>query len=469
MSRVDYADPLAPAPRFGLPEASDPHRIDPRAVRAVRYATIPFAISVGAHFVFFLAYWLPELRGPGPSWWLQQLAPLSSKYLVSGGEPLTELQEDSPGIAAALLLILSLLILWMTRSRHWMARTWISAPVLAGAAVCVVTIALLAVQHSLGDFWLSVLLMICWAGAAGMAAWLSLVVDVDASPAKGHRSGLAILITFILLGAPPTAVGRLLFAPELRQAAEDLQQSTEALHNEALALPANFWVYLTGVLVGLVVWLSYQIVPPRRDRRTGTLAAALVGSLITLLVLGALVTRPAALAQTQRIYTESPSDRLGRTCGTWIVDPAAPVERTVVIAGSGCRELTSYEGYIEREMQVFPDTLANLNARTPEGVPIRSQLISARYDRMLVVVSSDQEDHRATTVRGILLSGSIQVWQWSCASPTDLTVRFAAVPGVAEDDSDQGYITLPGETSSVVVGCPNLLKHLDPRTGLGKA
>jgi hypothetical protein len=469
MSHVEYADPLAPAPRFGPPEAPDPHRVDPRAVRAMRYATIPFAISAGAHIVFFLNYWLPEIGGSEPSWWLQQLAPLSSKYLVSGGEPLTELQEDSPGIAATLLLILSLVILWMTRSRHWMARTWISAPVLAGAAVCVVTIALLAVQRNLGAFWLSVLLMICWAGAAGMAAWLSFGVDIDALPAKGHRSGLVILIAYILLGAPPTAVGRLLFAPELRQAAEELQQSNEALRNEALALPTNFWVYLAGVLVGLVVWLSYQIMPPSRDRRTGILAAALVGSLIALLVLGALVTRPAALAQTQRIYTESPADRIGRTCGMWIVDPAAPVERTVVIDGSDCRELTSYEGYIQREMQLFPDTLANLNARTPESVPIRSRLISARYDRMLVVVSSDQKDRRATTVRGILLSGSIQVWQWSCASPTDLTVRFAAVPGVVGDDSYSGYITLPGETSSVVVGCPSLLKHLDPRTGLGKA
>jgi hypothetical protein len=467
MSRVEYADPLAPAPRFGVPETSDPNRIDPRAVRAVRMATVPFAISVGAHFVFFLAYWLPEIRDWAQPW-LQQLAPLSSKYLVSGGEPLTGLQENSPGIAATLLLILSLLILWMARSGYWMARTWLPAPVLAGAAVCVVTLALLAVQHSLGDFWLSVLLMICWVGAAGTAAWLSMVVDVEALPAKGHQSGLAILIAYILLGAPPTAVGRLLFAPELRAAAAELQHNTEALSNAALALPANLWIYLAGVLAGVVVWLIYQIVPPRRDRRTVTLAAAIAGSLIALLAFGGLVTRPAALDQTQQIRSESPADELGRTCGTWILDPAAPVEETVVIDGSDCRELASYEGYFQREMQMFPDTLANLAARTPEGVPIRSRLISARYDRMLVVVSSDQEDGRATTVRGILLSGSIQVWQWSCASPRDLTVRFAAVPGVVEDDSSQGYITLPGETSSVVVGCPDLLKHLDPRTGLGK-
>jgi hypothetical protein len=469
MSRVDYADPQAPAPSFGVPEPLDPTGSQPRATRAVRFAIVPLAISLGAHFVFFLAFWVPETnRFPPQEWWLNQLAPLSSRYLISGGEPLADLQENSAGIPAALLLILSLLILWMARSGYWVARTWIWAPVLAGAAVCVVTIALLAAQNSLGLAWVSVLLMICWVGAAGAAAWLSMVVDVDSLPAKSHTSGLSILIAYVLLGAPPTAVGRLLFAPELREVAADLQQNSVALRTAALGLPTNLWIYLTGVLAGVVAWLAYQLIPPRRDRRTVTLAGVLVGSLIVLLVLGAFVTRPAALEQTERLRTESPADRLRINCGEWIVDPAAPVKQTVVISGSGCQTVTTYEGYVQLDVREIPESLRGVSVRTPEGVRITSQLVAARYDSMLVVATRDVDDpdSRATSVRGLLLTDGIPVWQWSCPNPTDLTLRFAGVP--SGDDEERGYITLPGEPPGVVVGCPAILKHLDPQTGLGK-
>jgi hypothetical protein len=468
MSRLEYADPQAPAPSFGVPEATDPNRNEPRALRAVRIATIPFVISIAAHFVFFLAFWVPETsRFPQQAWWLNQLAPLSSQYVISGGMPLAELQEGGAGVTATLLLIFSLLILWMARSGYWVARTWIWAPVLAGAAVCVVTIALLAANHQLALAWVSVVLMICWVVAAGWAAWLSMLVDIDSLPRKGHRSGLAILIAYVLLGAPPTAVGRLLFAPELREVAEELQQNTVALRTAALALPTNLWIYLSGVLAGVVLWLAYQLVPPRRDRRTVTLAAALVASLITLLAFGGLVTQPAASKQTERLRTESPIDRLRLTCGKWIADPAAPVQQTVAIDQPDCNRLTTYAGYIQREMQILPEDFSSLNLRTPEGEPIRGKFVAARYDTVLVVASGGVEDHRATTVRGLLLSDGIQVWQWRCPTKTDLTLRFAGVPG--GDDGSRGYITLAGETSAVVVGCPSTLKRLDPRTGLGKS
>ena len=469
MSRVDYADPQAPAPSFGVPEPIDPDESQPRAIRAVRFAVVPLAISLGAHFLFFLAFWVPETnRFPPQDWWLNQLAPLSSKYLISGGEPLAVLQENSAGIPAALLLILSLLILWMARSEYWVARTWIWAPVLAGAAVCVVTITLLAAEQNLRYAWFSVVLMMCWVGAAGAAAWLSMVIDVDSLPSKSATSGLAILIGYVLLGAPPTAVGRLLFAPELRDVAADLQQNTVALRTAALGLPANLWIYLAGVLAGVVAWLVYQLIPPRRDRRTVTFAGALGGSLIALLILGVFVAAPAAEKQTNKLRTQSPAPQLRLTCGEWIVDPAAPIQQTVVISGntSGCRTVTTYSGYIQQHVEPLPEPLANLTASTPEGVSIDSRLIAARYGSMLVVASGDSEVRHVTTVRGLLLSDGIQVWQWSCPVPTDLTLRFARVPG--GDDADKGYITLPGETEGIVVGCPDTLKQLDPQTGLGK-
>jgi|SRR5215211_5292345 len=470
MSRVEYADPLAPAPSFGVPEAPDPNRTQPRAIRAVRLATIPFAISVVAHLVLFVAYWVPETNRFGPrEWWLAQLAPLSSKYLVAGGESLTPLHDNSSGIAAVLLLIFSLLILWMARSRYWVARTWIWAPVLAGAAVCVVTIALLAANDTLRFTWVSVFLMICWVAAAGSAAWLSMLVDVDSLPVKGHRSGLLILIAYAVLGAPPTAVGRFLFAAELRDVAAELQfNSIPSLRTAALALPANLWIYLSGVLAGIVLWLAYQLVPPRRDRRTITLAAALVGSLILLLAFGALVTRPAALQQTERLTTESPVDRLRITCAAWVLDSGAAVEHTVVIDAWDCQRLTTYEGYFQRDLYMIPEALRNVTVRTPEGVPIRSNLIAARYGNILVVATRNAEgnDNRATAVRGLLLPAGVQVWQWSCQVPMDLTLRFAGVP--SGDNPDRGYITMAGEGPGVVVGCPTILKQVDPRTGLGR-
>jgi hypothetical protein len=467
MSRVDYADPLAPAPSFGVPQTTEPDRGNPRAVRAVRIATIPFGISIVAHFIFFVAYWLPETDSRWQDWWLNQLAPLASQYLSSGGEPISGLQEESTGIAAVLLLILSVLILWMARSHYWVARTWIWAPVLAGAATCVVTIALLAANQNLGGTWVSVVLMICWVAAAAWAAWLSMIVDIDSLPPRGRLSGLAILIAYAVLGAPPTAVGRLLFAPELREVAAELQNNTERFRTAALAFPAILWLYLAGVLAGVVVWLLYQLLPPRRGRRSINVTLALVASFIALLALGVLVARPEALQLTDRLRTESPIDRLRSACGSWIVDPAAPIKKTVVIEDhSDCRQLITYEGYVEREMQMLPEPLAGVRANTPEGVSIRSRLIAARYGNMLVIVSSGEEDGKATTVRGLLLSDGIQVWQWRCESPTSLTLRFAGVQ--VQDDPSRGYITLPGETQAVVVGCPAMLKHLDPRTGLGK-
>ncbi len=468
MSRLEYADPQAPAPSFGVPEAVDPAGNEPRALRAVRIATIPFVISAGAHFVFFLAFWVPESsRFPPQPWWLNQLAPLSSKYLVSGGMAMSELQANDPGIAAALLLILSVLILWMARSGYWVARTWIWAPVLAGAAVCVVELALLAANEELSLVWVSVFLMICWVGSAGWAAWLSMLVDIDAVPAKGHRSGVLILLAYVLLGAPPTAVGRMLFGHDLRAVAYDLQQNTVALRTAALALPANLWIYLSGVLAGVVLWLTYQLVPPRRDRRTIALAGAFVAALIVLLVFGAFVTGPAASERAYQLRYRSPVEELGSTCGKWVADPAATVQHTLAIDQSDCRRVTTYEGYIQREMQIIPETLTGVRVNTPEGVLIQSKLVAAKYDNVVVVATRNPGgDYRATAVRGWLLSDGIQVWQWSCPTPTDLTLRFARVPG--GDDAYRGYITLRGETSSVVVGCPAIVKRLDPHTGLGK-
>ena len=98
---------------------------------------------------------------------------------------------------------------------------------------------------------------------------------------------------------------------------------------------------------------------------------------------------------------------------------------------------------------------------------IQSDVVSARYDNMVVVATSTEGDSRASAVRGLRLSDGAQVWKWSCPERTELTLRFAGVP--TGDDTAKGYVTMAGEPRSVVVGCPQLIKHLDPRTGLGIA
>jgi hypothetical protein len=464
MSRVEYADPKAPAPSFGVPDAWEPRPSSPRAERAALASTIPLVISIFVFALFVVSYWLPEtIRFPGRNWWLTQLSPLVSKYLTSAGQPLVDIQEHQLGIAGSLLLILGLLIFWMARSRYWMARMWIWAPVLAGTAVCVASTAVLAVRGDLSRTSASVILMIVWAGTAAAAAWLSMLVDAESLPPKSHRSGLFILVAFIVLGAPATAVGRLLFAPEVREVAAELQNNV-ALRTEALRLPENGLIYLTGALVGVVAWLAYQVFPLRRDRRTTVLVTALVGSLIVTLALGTLVTAPTAARQVDRLRTESPRERLRSACESWIVDLTAPVKETVALDGTGCRRMIRYAGYLQQDLTYLTESVSRVAVQTPEGVPIKSKVVFARYDDMLVVATSNQGG-RASGVRGLRLTDSAQVWKWSCPEQTELTLRFAGVP--TGDNAPLGYVTMEGEGRSVVVGCPQTVKHLDPRTGLG--
>ncbi len=163
MSRVEYADPQAPAPSFGAPDTWEPRPSSPRATRAALASTVPLAISIVVFAIFITSYWLPETsRFAGRDWLLTQLSPLVSKYLTSAGQPLVDIQDNQLGVAGFLLLIFGSLIFWMARSRYWMARMWIWAPVLAGAAVCVATTAVLAIRNDLSRTSLSVILMIIW-------------------------------------------------------------------------------------------------------------------------------------------------------------------------------------------------------------------------------------------------------------------------------------------------------------------
>jgi hypothetical protein len=427
---------------------------------------VPAAICVGVNFIFFIMYWIPETSHfPGRSGLLTALSPLASKYLASGGTAIVDLQHEQLGLSAILLLICSLLIAWAARTRYWLARVWLPAPVLLGWIVCIVTISILAHRNQVNSCLLSVVLMIIWAVAAGAAGWWTMAIDVDSLPPKTYRSGLVVLGAYAILGAPATAVGRWLVAPELREVANTLQGNQVAMRTAALGLPANAWIYVSGVLAGLTIWLAYQLLPARRDFRSVLIGTALAGSLVLTLAFGWLVAAPSALTQTKRITTESPLDHIAFTCGSWIADPAATVQHTLVIDGLSCRRLTVYEGYRQIRTETLTGSVSPLAVRTPEGMAIDSGLVSARYEAILVIAMSNRLDGHADRLLGLQLLDGSHTWEFGCGELGDLTVRFAGVPG--GDHAGLGHTTMPNEVPSVVVGCPAKLRYLDPGTGTG--
>jgi hypothetical protein len=468
MSQIAYADPAAPAPDLGVPQAPRTETDQVRVRRAMMTSMIPAAISLGVNFIFFIVYFIPETSHfPGRSGLLTELSPLASKYLASGGTEIVGLQREQLGLSPILLLITSLLIAWAARTRYWLARVWLPAPVLLGWIVCIVNLAILAHRNQVQSCLLGVVLLIIWAVAAGAAGWWTMAIDVDSLPPKSYRSGLAMLAVYAILGAPATAVGRWLFAPELRALANTLQGNQVAMRTAALGLPANAWVYLSGVLVGVTIWLAYQLLPARRDFRSVVTGAGLVGSLVLTLAFGWLVAAPSAVTQTNRITTASPAGHLAFTCGVWIADPAAPVKRTLVIDGLTCRRLTVYEGYRQLRTETLPGSASPLAVRTPEGMSIDSGLVSARYESILAIAISSRLDGHADWILGLHLVDGSKAWEFGCANLGELTVRFAGVPG--GDRLGLGQITLPNEVPSVVVGCPATFRYLDPATGLGVA
>jgi hypothetical protein len=468
MSQIAYADPAAPAPDLGVPQTPRTESDQLRVRRAMTTSIIPAAISLGVNFIFFIMYWIPETSHlPGRSGLLTALSPLASKYLASGGTEIVGLQREQLGLSPILLLIISLLIAWAARTRYWLARVWLPAPVLLGWIVCIVNIATLAHRNQIQSCMLSVVLLIIWAVAAGAAGWWTMAIDVDSLPTKSYRSGLALLAAYAILGAPATAVGRWLFAPELRAAADSLQGNEVAMRTAALGLPANAWIYISGMLVGVTIWLAYQLLPARRDFRSVVIGSGLVASLLVTMAFGWLVAAPSAVTLTKRITTESPAGHLAFTCGVWIADPAAPVKHTLVIDDLSCRRLTVYEGYRQLRTETLTGSVSPLAVRTPEGMPIESGLVSAQYEVILAIAMSNQLDGHADRILGLHLLDGSKAWEFGCANLGELTVRFAGVPG--GDHPGLGQITLPNEVPSVVVGCPAKLRYLDPATGVGTA
>ena len=468
MSRIAYTNPQAGRPDVGSLGPSSPERAE--VSRKIRQAaTIPLVISLGAQWVFFINYWVPEVSHfPAHNLWLTQLAPLASVALTSEGQPQVEAQNGQWGLPALVLLVCAFALFWLSRTRHWLGRTAMLAPAALGLVAALAIVIGLAVRGTLSSTMVGVLLLITWVFSAGYAALHGFLDNLGPLPPKTWHSGLPLLVLYAIIGAAPTAVGRWLFAPELRDAAARLQDNTVAMSRAALWTSTTVLLYLSGLLVGVAVWVAYQAWPPRRERAFIGRSLIVLGILIITAAIGWPATTQASKRVDQLTYA-SPAQEVRFTCGSWILDQptTVPLQRepanTLVITGFTCQTVTAFSGYQQLSTHTLPVSLSPVIARTPDGARISGRIVAAQYGDVIVVAGSDRFDVNANELLGIGITDSAELWRYTCSHGPPMGVRFANTPG--GDNPAEGHITQGEVGPDVVVNCEGQTLHINPTTG----
>ncbi|GAA1830001.1 hypothetical protein ACFFOM_04660 [Microlunatus capsulatus] len=459
-----YADPHAPAPTLspvGVPERPDDRA---RFVTRVRVAaTVPLVIGLGTHVLFLVAYWIPETSAfPAHDWWLGQLSPLVSEALTSDGEAQVEAQWRQPGLGGLLLLLAAVALFVLDRRPRLLGPGAAVLPAAVGTLVALVTAVALVLGGRPSASGLTLVLLALWVGTAGYAALAGLLVDTEAYRERRWRHGVVLLAAYAVVGPVPTAVGRALFGPQLRDAAAALQGNTVALRLAALTNGTTLLLYLSGLLVGVAVWGAYQCWPPRRDLRTGLRVLVLVGALVLTALVGSAAAGPAE-RRAEQLRQDSPADAIRFSCGAASLDgsgPGAPA-RTLVITGFTCTTLTTYEGYRQQVTRELPFSLAPVTVRDPDGRRLPGRVVSAQYGPTLVLVGSSRVDTGADELLAVAVDDGRELWRSSCPDRRPLRLRFTGVPG--GDDPQHGR--LAAGPAAVVVTCAGRTTRLDPDTG----
>jgi hypothetical protein len=468
VSKIAYSNPLATRPDVGsLGSAAPESAEDSRKIRHA--ATVPLIISLGAQWVFFIHYWIPETTAfPASNLWLTQLAPLASVALTSEGQPQVGAQNGQWGLPALVLLVCAFALFWLSRTRHWLGRTAMLAPAALGLVAALTIVIGLAARGSLSTSLVGVLLLFVWVFSAGYAALHGFLDNLGPLPAKTWHSGLPVLIAYAIVIPAPIAVGRSLFAPAMRDAAARLQDNTVALRLAALWTPSTVLLYITGLLIGVAVWVAYQAWPPRREMAFVGRALIVIG----ILIITAAVGWPATIMANKRVNEltyASPADEVRFTCGAWILDQPSTVSpqqepaKTLVISGFTCHTVTAYAGYQQLSTHSLAVSLSPVIGHTPEGARISGRIVAAQYGDVLVVAGSDRFDVNANELLGIGLTDSAQLWRYACARGAPIGVRFANVPG--GDDPAEGHITQGEIQPEVVVTCQGQIVRINPVTG----
>ena len=469
MTKITYTNPGAARPEVGSLRPSGAERAeDSRKIRQA--ATIPLVISLGAQWVFFIHYWIPETSTfPTKELWLTQLSPLASAALTSEGQPQVQAQNGQWGLPALVLLICAFALFWLSRTRHWLGRTAMLAPAALGLIAALASVIALAAKGELRSTMIGVLLLIIWVWSAGYASLHGFLDNLAPLPPKNWYSGLPLLAVYAIIGPAPTAVGRWLFAPEIRDAAYALQDNTVALRLAALWTASSALLYLCGLLIGVAVWVAYQAWPPRRDAAFIGRCLIVIGILIVTGAVGWPATSVAEKRVTELGY-ESPADEVNFSCGSWILDqpttasPQRQPAQTLVISGFSCRTVTTFAGYQQLSTRGLNVSLSSVTAYTPEGARISGRIVAAEYGEVIVVAGTNRFDTRANVLLGLGLTDSAELWRYVCGDGP-LGVRFANVPG--GDNPANGHITQGEVTPEVVATCDGQIVRINPTTGPG--
>ena len=459
---IDYANQTARRPGLGPLTSSEKDREIATKNRA--WASVPFSISLTVHLIFLLYYWLPDMNDfPGDVWWVTQLAPLASPWLTSRGEPQVAAQQDT-GLGPAVMLVAAFFMVCLSRSHRWWGRIGILVPATIGGLAGLGILVRLLSTGGNRTSTLSVMLLLLWVSVAAYVAAQGYQDRFGTPPPKNWRSGLPSLVGYALIGPLPIAVGRGLFAPELRDQAVALEGNTVALRLAALVTASTAWLYLSGLLVGVSLWVLYRWWPLRRGTQVTGLLIAMAVMLVITSAFGLIAARLAAVRTTQ-LQLGSPAEEAAfATCGAWVGPRTSASEPvlTLGVTGAGCRTVTVFRGYRQMSTGTVPNSLSPIEARTPENRPILTKQVGAVYGSIVVVAASDRLDRTPTSVLGLRITDGTQAWESSCAD--GLTVRFALVD--PKDDPVKGHITEDGETvPQVLVGCGGKVRSLDPQTG----
>lgn len=468
MSRIAYTNPQASRPDVGSLGPKSPERAE--VSRKIRQAAaIPLVISLGAQWVCFIVYWIPEVgHFPAHELWLTQLAPLASVALTSEGQPQVQAQNGQWGLPALVLLVCAFALFWLSRTRHWLGRTAMLAPAALGLVAALTIVVGLAVRGIMSSSMVGVALLIVWVFSAGYAALHGLLDNLGPLPPKTWYSGLPLLAVYAVVAAAPVAVGRWLFASDLRDAGARLQANTVALSRAALWTSSTVLLYLTGLLIGVAAWVAYQAWPPRREMAFVGRSLIVVGILIITAAIGWPATTQANKRVDELTYA-SPAEEVHFTCGAWILDQPTTVSqqpvpaKTLVITGFSCRTVTAFSGYQQLSTHTLPVSLSPVIAHTPEGAKISGRIVAAQYGDVLVVAGSNRFDVNTNYLLGIGLTDSAELWRYPCVHGPPMGVRFANVPG--GDNPAEGHLTMGEVGPEAVISCQRQLVSINPMTG----
>lgn len=454
-------------------------RRDPRS--ALQWAYAPLAITLVVNAIFFVAYWVPEFaRFPGHDWLYNQLAPLGSTALTSQGEPLAQVQVGRGSLIPTFLLLASLPLPALFRARQWQLRLVIPAAFgYVGAMGLVITALGLLAR---GQFLASVIglaLMAGWVAAIGVTVYRLVWVNTDDLPRRPTRV-LWIVALVALLHPLAIAIGRRIFAPEMRHAAAELLGSgQDALQYAVLISPATVAVYLSGVAVVLVGWAWYRLIPPWQPIRTpwvrrrdpgqppallGPRLLILAISVALLAVTGATASS-AGQARAQLIAVGSPVDDLALTCASWTQQPDNKPAQTLALSGSSCHTVTAFSGFSQVGRQQLTEQFSPVRAETPDEASITGRVVAAQFGSIVVAASTSGEGFSSAPdqLQGFRITDGQRVWTFRCDDDGAVRLRFAGAD--LGDDPATGRITEFAEKPSVVAACSDTTVSINPQTG----